>query len=61
MSPFFPPLPLPICAASLIALASSLNNLASLYAELGRRKDALAPAEEAVEIRRALVARGPDA
>jgi tetratricopeptide (TPR) repeat protein len=42
-------------------LAMSLNNLAIRYAELGRREEALAPAEEAVEIYRALVARNPDA
>jgi tetratricopeptide (TPR) repeat protein len=39
----------------------SLNNLAIRLSEIGRRADALAPAQEAVEIRRALAKLNPDA
>ena len=42
-------------------LAMSLNNLAVLLAELGRREEALAAIQEAVTIRRELAARWPDA
>ena len=39
----------------------SLNNLGTMLSELGRRKEALAAAEEAVRIRRGLAAQRPDA
>ncbi len=39
----------------------SLNNLANRLSEMGRRADALAAAQEAVEIRRALAKLNPDA
>jgi tetratricopeptide (TPR) repeat protein len=42
-------------------LAASLDNLAIRLAELGRRDEALAPAEEAVVIRRRLAEANPDA
>ena len=41
--------------------AASLNNLGAMLSELGRREDALAAAQEAVEIRRRLAAERPDA
>jgi tetratricopeptide (TPR) repeat protein len=40
-------------------LASALNNLGIRYSEVGRRQDALAPTEEAVEIYRALAQDNP--
>ena len=42
-------------------LAMSLNNLAIRLSELGRRSEALAPAQEAVELYRALARQNPDA
>jgi hypothetical protein len=42
-------------------LAGSLNNLAIRLSEMGRRAEALAPAQEAVELRRTLAQRNPDA
>ncbi|MBS2966025.1 tetratricopeptide repeat protein [Actinocrinis puniceicyclus] len=42
-------------------LAMALNNLANRLAEVGRRNEALAPAEEAVRIRRTLAETAPDA
>ncbi len=42
-------------------LAMSLNNLANGLSELGRREEALAVAQEAVQIRRALAAARPEA
>ena len=39
----------------------SLNNLGHQLSELGRREDALAAAQEAVEIHRRLAAERPDA
>jgi tetratricopeptide (TPR) repeat protein len=39
----------------------SLNNLGTMLSELGQREPALAATREAVEIRRALAARNPDA
>jgi tetratricopeptide (TPR) repeat protein len=39
----------------------SLNNLANRLSELGRREEALAAAQEAVQIRRALAAARPEA
>jgi tetratricopeptide (TPR) repeat protein len=41
--------------------ARALNNLASRLSALGDREGALGPAQEAVEIRRALAAKNPDA
>ena len=37
----------------------ALNNLGTSYSEVGRRQDALAPAEEAVQLRRAQAAGNP--
>ena len=42
-------------------VAASLNNLSNRLSDLGRREDALAAGEEAVEIRRRLAAARPDA
>ncbi|HNU27817.1 MAG TPA: tetratricopeptide repeat protein, partial [Sedimentisphaerales bacterium] len=42
-------------------LATSLNNLATLLSELGRREEALAAGQRAVEIREKLAAARPDA
>ena len=42
-------------------LARSLNNLGNVLSDLGRREDALAAAQEAVEIYRRLAAERPDA
>jgi hypothetical protein len=42
-------------------LASSLNNLSTSVADLGRREDALAAIEEAAQVHRELAARWPDA
>ncbi|MBI2304795.1 MAG: tetratricopeptide repeat protein [Chloroflexi bacterium] len=42
-------------------LAMSLNNLANRLSEVGRRDEALAPAQESVAIRRELAAAQPDA
>ena len=42
-------------------LARSLNNLANRLSELGRRPEALAPAEEAVKLYRELAEQNPDA
>ena len=42
-------------------LAGSLNNLSNRLAEAGRRDEALAAIEEAVEIRRRLAAANPAA
>ncbi|MCX8092506.1 MAG: tetratricopeptide repeat protein, partial [Verrucomicrobiae bacterium] len=41
--------------------AMSLNNLAILLSDLGRRSEALGPAQEAVELYRALARANPDA
>ena len=38
---------------------SALNNLGNRYSEVGRRQDALAPAEEAVQLHRELAAANP--
>ena len=46
-------------AAHLPDLASSLNNLGIRYSAVGRREEALAPAEEAVAIRRRLAGGDP--
>ena len=40
-------------------LASALNNLGNRYSELGRRQEALAPAEEAVQLYRELAGGNP--
>ena len=42
-------------------LAMSLNNLANRLSDLGRRTDALLPAQEAVDLRRTLARQNPDA
>ncbi len=42
-------------------LAASLNNLGTRLRDLGRREDALAAAQEAVDIRRGLAKDRPDA
>ena len=46
-------------AAFLPDLASALNNLGIRYSEVGRRQDALAPTEEAVQLHRELAAANP--
>ena len=55
----------PLAAANPAAytpnLATSLNNYANLLSEVGRRDEALAPAEEAVTLRRTLAAANPAA
>ena len=48
---------MPIGPISLCAL----NNLANSLSEVGQRQEALAPAQEAVAIRRELAAKAPDA
>jgi len=48
-------------AERLAAFAGALNNLAKSYSEVGRRQEAFAPAQKAVEIRRALAGQAPDA
>ena len=47
--------------AASIPLAGSLNNLANRLSDLGEREQALAAAEEAVGLRRALAAARPEA
>ncbi|MFE2174392.1 tetratricopeptide repeat protein, partial [Kitasatospora sp. NPDC059462] len=47
--------------AHLPDLAGALNNLAVQLADVGRRQEALAPAQEAVQLRRTLAQANPDA
>ncbi|HST85549.1 MAG TPA: tetratricopeptide repeat protein, partial [Kineosporiaceae bacterium] len=45
--------------ANLPYLATALNNLGGHYSEVGRRQEAVAPVEEAVQMRRVLAAENP--